>query len=221
MGKYKNPRGAVMTRSAMKQSSGTVKNNRYEPSPWNCVRGKKYQRHRAGISFPWFQWGPHILWHTHTLALQRLDNFLFWGESLLPRKRLRSSESADVDHNWPFRSLSTMNVNPVVRGWSTYSYFGRPFWVANASLLALVFSAKDKHRIDEWFIFTAVVARVWKCILIRISRLFKTGVQPLFSNPEQCNISIKCSHLGSCTIWGLLYPHSQQEMKLFLPVKHQ
>lgn len=43
----------------------------------------------------------------------------------------------------PFRSLSTMKVNPVVRGCSTYSNFGRLFWTANASLLALVFSAGD------------------------------------------------------------------------------
>lgn len=46
----------------------------------------------------------------------------------------------------PFRSLSTMKVNPVVRGCSTYSNFGRLFWAANSSLLCLVFSEEVKNH---------------------------------------------------------------------------
>lgn len=48
-----------------------------------------------------------------------------------------------LEYALPFRSLSTINVNPVVRGWSTYSNFGRLFSTANASLFDLVFSAGE------------------------------------------------------------------------------
>lgn len=47
----------------------------------------------------------------------------------------------------PLRNVSTMKVNPVVRGWSTYSYFWRPCFSANSSLLARELSKEiDEHE---------------------------------------------------------------------------
>lgn len=48
--------------------------------------------------------------------------------------------------SWPFRSLSTIKVNPVLRGWSTNSSFGSLFFSANASLRVLVFSVEEEEE---------------------------------------------------------------------------
>lgn len=61
-------------------------------------------------------------------------------------RTLHNSGSCSCGSSWPFRSRFTMKVNPVVRGWRTYSIFGKLFRTANASLFALVFSAGESTK---------------------------------------------------------------------------